>query len=91
MTFQFKLYDANGAGNKLGQDVNKPDVDVIDGYFTAELDFGNVFDGNDRWLEVGVRPGDQSDPCAYSLLSPRQKVTPTPYALQTRGLFVELF
>ena len=70
-------------------DVNKPEVDVIDGYFTVELDFGSVFDGNNRWLEIGVRPGDQSDPCVYSLLSPRQKVTPTPYALQTRGLFVE--
>jgi hypothetical protein len=87
--FQFKLYDANGGGNKLGQDVNMPEIDVIDGYFTAELDFGSVLDGNNRWLDIGVRPGVQNDPCAYSLLSPRQKVTPTPYTLQTRGIFVD--
>lgn len=88
--FQFNLFDANNGGNKLGEDVNKPQVDVIDGYFTAELDFGGVFDGNNRWLEIGVRPGDQSDPCAYSLLSPRQKVTPTPYTLHARSVSAPL-
>jgi hypothetical protein len=83
--FQFKLYDSNGGGNKLGQDVNKPEVDVIDGYFTVELDFGSVFDGNNRWLDIGVRPGDQNDPCVYSVLSPRQKLTPAPYALYAKN------
>ena len=60
--FQFKLFDANSAGNQLGTDINKPDVYVIDGYFTVELDYGNIFDGNNRWLEIGVRPSEQSDP-----------------------------
>ena len=82
--FQFKLFDANSGGNKYGTDVNKPEVDVIDGYFTVELDFGSVFDGNDRWLAIGVRPGIQNDPCVYTFLSPRQKVTPTPYALYAK-------
>ncbi len=85
--FQFKLYDAPDDGIQLDGDVNKPDVDVIDGYFTVELDFGSdVFDGNSVWLEIGVRPGDVND--AYTVLYPRQEVTPTPYALQTRGIFV---
>jgi len=84
--FQFKLYDANvGAGK-----VNVPNVDVIDGYFTVELDFGSdVFDCNAVWLEIGVRPGDQNDPNVYTTLAPRQEVTPVPYALQTRGMFVD--
>jgi hypothetical protein len=82
--FQFKLYDANSAGNKLGTDINKPEADVIDGYFTVELDFGSAFDGNNRWLEIGVRPGEQNDPCVYTFLSPRQKLTPTPYALYAK-------
>jgi hypothetical protein len=78
----FKLYDANVAGNKLGNDVNISEVDIIDGYFTADLDFGGgVFDGNAVWLEAGFRPGEQSDPCAYVVLEPRQQITPTPYAL----------
>lgn len=87
--FQFKLFDAAPDGNQIGGDVNKPDVDVIDAQFTVELDFGNVFDGDARWLEIGVRPGDQNDPCTYTILEPRQEVTPTPYALQTRGIFVD--
>jgi microcystin-dependent protein len=88
--FAFKLYDANVAGSKVGTDVNVADVDVIDAYFTVELDFGSsVFDGNAVWLEIGVRPGEMNDPNGYTTLSPRQEVTPTPYALQTRGIFVD--
>jgi hypothetical protein len=86
--FQFKLYDAqDDEGIQLDGDVNKPDVDVIDGYFTVELDFGcDVFDGNSVWLEIGVRRGDVND--TYVILYPRQEITAVPYALQTRGIFV---
>ena len=83
--FQFKLYDANSDGNQIGGDVNKPDVDVIDAYFTVGLDFGSVFDGNAVWLEIGVRPGELNDPNVYTTLSPRQEVTPTPYALYAQN------
>jgi len=86
--FQFKLFDDPNVviGKKIGGDVNVADLDVIDGYFAVELDFGSgVFDGNERWLEMGVRPGDQNDPNVYTALSPRQKVTPTPYALAIRA------
>lgn len=80
--FQFKLYDANNGGNQIGSDVNKLDIDVIDAYFTVQLDFGtSVFNGNARWLEIGVRPGDQNDPNVYTSLSPRQQLTATPYAI----------
>ena len=78
---QFKLYDAESAGSQVGDDANTPGVDVSDGYFTVELDFGNVFDGNNRWLEIGVRPGELGDPNLYTSLSPRQLIAPTPYAL----------
>ena len=77
--FQFKIYDAESNGTQAGEDVNIPDVDVIDGYFTVELDFGNVFTGEARWLEIGVREGDSND--VFTVLSPRQKITALPYAL----------
>ena len=87
--FQFKLFDDPNVviGQQIGSDVNQPDVDVIDGYFTVELDFGSgVFDGNDRWLEIGVRPGDQNDPNVYTPLSPLQEITPTPYAFSAANV-----
>jgi len=97
--FQFKLYDDPNVavGNQVGSDVNVPAVDVIDGYFTVELDFGSdVFAGDARWLEIGVRPGepngpnvygDLNGPNVYTILEPRQELTPTPYAVyaQTAG------
>jgi hypothetical protein len=85
--FQFKLFDANVAGAQQGGTVDINDLDVIDGYFTVELDFGSeVFDGNAVWLETTVAHADGSDPCT---LRPRQEITPVPYALQTRGIFVD--
>jgi hypothetical protein len=84
---KFRLYDdANTiTGNQVGGDVNKPDVDVIDGYFTVELDFGSdIFVGDSRWLDIGVRPGDSNDPNAFVTLSPRQEVMPTPNALYAK-------
>jgi hypothetical protein len=82
--FQFKLFDADANGNQLGGDANLPDVDVIDGYFTVELDFGSgVFDGNGVWLDVGIRSGELEDPNTFAVLSPRQQLTPTPYAAYT--------
>ncbi|MHC4461190.1 MAG: hypothetical protein ACYS6W_07555 [Planctomycetota bacterium] len=86
---QFKLYDdANTVtGNQVGSDFNTPDVDVIDGYFTVVLDFNapNSFNGNARWLEIGVRPRDPNDLNVYTTLSPRQEATPTPYALYAKS------
>lgn len=80
--FQFRLYDANTDGNQVGNDVNEHNFDVIDGYFTVELDFGSgVFDGDSVWLEIGVRPGEMNDPNAYTVLNPRQQVRPAPYAI----------
>ena len=92
---QFKLYNNILAGIQQGTTIEADDVDVIDGYFTVELDFGSdAFDGFARWLEIGVRPGELEDPNEYTTLSPRKEVTPTPYAIysdKTRGIFVDIF
>jgi hypothetical protein len=78
--FQFKLFDAAAGGNQVGGAVERGDVSLSDGVFTASLDFGSdAFTGQARWLEIGVRPG--SDNGAYTTLSPRQPLTAAPYAL----------
>ncbi len=76
--FQFKLYDVSGGGSPIGA-VSKGNVTVTEGLFTVKLDFGSVFDGTAFWLDTGVRPGSSSG--AYTTLTPRQPLTPTPYAL----------
>jgi hypothetical protein len=89
--FQFKLFDSayEDFSEQQGGDVNRPGVDVIDGYFTVELDFGDVFFTDEaRWLEIGVRPGDSSD--AYETLRPRQRLTGAPYALREQKQIANL-
>ncbi len=73
----------------VGDIITMNDLDVIAGYFTVELDFNSpsAFDGYARWLEISVRPGNSIE--GYTILSPRQEVTPVPYALHTRGVFVD--
>lgn len=79
---EFELYDAEDDGSQVGSAIDINEADVIDGYFTVQLDFGpGVFDGDARWLKIAVRPGEQNDPNVYTTLSPRQEITPTPYAL----------
>jgi len=78
--FQFKLFDDAGAGNPIGSEVVKEDVAVANGLFAVELDFGpGAFNGEARFLEIGVRPGVSTD--AFTPLSPRRPLLAVPYAL----------
>jgi hypothetical protein len=88
--FQFGLFDDPCTGTLQAGTIEVNDLDVIDGYFTAELDFGSdVFNGSQRWLQIEVRAGELEDPAPYTALNPRRQITPAPYALQTRGIFVD--
>lgn len=61
------------------------DLVLSNGLFTVTLDFGAAaFPGNDRWLDIAVRPGTSSG--AYTALTPRQPITSTPYALRAANL-----
>jgi hypothetical protein len=72
----FYLYDAPTNGNQLGN-LGIVSVTVSHGLFTLPLDFGNVFDGNPRWLEISV----QKNGGGFTKLNPRQPVMPAPSAL----------
>lgn len=76
----FTLFDTNSSGSAIAGPLTNSAVAVSNGLFTTTLDFGaGVFTGNARWLEISVRSG--MSPGAYTVLSPRQPLTPTPYAL----------
>lgn len=75
---RFQLYDAPNDGNAIGSPVQRPGVQVTDGLFQVDLDFGaGAFDGGDRFLEIEVNGAP---------LTPRQRVTATPYALLAAGI-----
>ncbi|MHC4559480.1 MAG: hypothetical protein ACYTFW_17960 [Planctomycetota bacterium] len=81
LTFVLYPVPDGPAEGELGL-VMSEDVNIVDGFFTIELEFGSgVFDGNDRWLQIEVRPGELHDPNVYTILTPRQRITPTPYAI----------
>lgn len=81
--FQPTLWDAPNEGTKVAD--NSPPqvvVTVTNGLFVLPLDFGDSFPGSERWLQLEVRTG--SGP--FTTLSPRQKLTPTPYAIAASNL-----
>lgn len=85
--FSFRIYDSATEGALVGSPVGLSHVEVKKGYFTVSLDFGAAaFDGSPRWLEIWVAPYNPFLPLRQTRLSPRQAVTPVPYALCARSL-----
>lgn len=76
---RFTVYDAVSGGSVAGSALTNAATPVTNGLFTVMLDFGSgVFTGSARWLDIGVRTNGGG---AFTTLSPRQKLTPTPYAV----------
>ena len=94
--FQFTLWcDETGtdAEFQLGETISFAALEVINGLFSAEMDFGqfdiranggpvqdcvDAFDGFERWLQIETRcPSGGGD---YTTLAPRHHVTSAPYA-----------
>ena len=79
---QFAIYDAASGGIKQAPFLTNSATAVSNGLFTVSLDFGNVFPGVPRWLDIGVRTNGGG---AFTLLTPRQALTATPYAVFAGG------
>ena len=80
--FTFALFNASSGAGQAGGTLTDLAVGVTNGSFSVLLDFGANFPGADRWLEVSVRTNGGG---AYTTLAPRQKLTPTPYAIYAGG------
>lgn len=81
----FTVYDStNEPGTIVAGPLTNSVVGVSNGLFTVTLDFGSgVFDGNPRWLEIGVRTNGSG---SFTTLSPRQAFLPAPYAIAAGNL-----
>ena len=81
--FSFGLYDALAGGSQVGTTILVLNHEVNDGYFTVVLDFGiKIFTGEARWMAIGLRPNGVP---MWTPLTPRQELTPSPYAIYTEG------
>jgi hypothetical protein len=78
---RFAIYDStNSPGTLIAGPLTNSATAVSNGLFTVNLDFGpGVFIGPARWLDIGVRTNGSAG--AFTVLSPRQPLTPTPYAI----------
>jgi hypothetical protein len=79
--FEFTIYNAETGGSAVVSPFNAEDVAVTEGAFAVDINVyspADVFEGNERWIEVGVRPGNSIG--SYETLTPRQPIRATPYA-----------
>jgi hypothetical protein len=80
---QFALWDSLSGGTQIGSTQTVSGVSVNNGIFTVTLDFGaNALPGASRFLEISARV---SGAVSFTLLSPRQQITSTPYAVRSLG------
>jgi trimeric autotransporter adhesin len=81
---RFEIHDSLSGGNAVSGAHTNLATMVSNGLFTVLLDFdAGVFDGAERWLEIGVRTNGGS---IFATLAPRQKITATPYAITAGNL-----
>jgi len=86
--FRFTAWDLDNNGMQVGPQVDVT-ADVVDGFYAAYIDFGpGPFSTNQaRWLEIAVRFPAGSG--SFVTLTPRQRITATPFSTATRGLTVD--
>jgi len=82
---RFRLYDTPSGGPQTGPVICFNDLQVTNGTFTTQLDYGQVFASTGaRFLEIEVRQNTtedcDTDPATYTILSPRQLITAAPRA-----------
>ena len=78
--FEIKLYNASTGGAPIGTRT-RLNVPVTNGVFIVKLDFaGAAFNGDDRFLEIGVRLAGGG---GYQQLLPRQQINHVPYSIRS--------
>src|SRR5260370_42638850 len=82
----FALFDTAQGGNEIAGPIIVGPVYVTNGLFSVILGFSEsaAFNGSPRWLEVRVI--GENEPAPATLLSPRQPLLPTPYAITAANL-----
>lgn len=74
----FSLYPTSIGGSAVAGPVTNSAVNVTNGLFATTVNFGNIFAGASNWMEIAVSTNGAN---TFITLSPRQQLTPAPYAL----------
>ncbi|HQU84885.1 MAG TPA: hypothetical protein PKY59_17230 [Pyrinomonadaceae bacterium] len=84
---QFQMFDTENGGAAQSDLITIENVQVTNGIFTVSLFLGASLTGNQkaRFLQIGVRPGVSTD--AFSILTPRQPITDSPFAVNAQRAF----
>ena len=78
------MFNTNSGGAAVAGPVATNGVIVTNGLFTVLIDFGSgVFTGTNYWLEIGV---ETNGAARSPRLTPRQQLTPTPYAIYAESV-----
>ncbi|MBU6411913.1 MAG: hypothetical protein KGS45_00425 [Planctomycetes bacterium] len=80
---QFSLFGVATGGTKIGDTQCADNVTVTNGRFTVVLDFGNTFDGTDRFLAIDLRADTGlacDDSSGFATFTQRAQVTIAPHA-----------
>ena len=89
--FTFTLYDAPTVGNVIGTPIKQPLLVGNGGLFTTDLDFGQIFNGTQYWLDIQVGTTTLNE----QALASRQPINAVPvaqFALNTPpGTFAEFY
>ena len=88
---RFILYDSPTGGSQVGSTWYADNHPIENGLLNTILDFGAAaFNGGERYLEIAVRAGsvDDSnhDDGTYTKLSPRQRITSSPYSILAKNV-----
>jgi hypothetical protein len=78
--FEFTVFDGVLGGVPVAPPLLLTNVLVTNGVFSVRLNFGNVFPGASRFLEIKVRDAGGE---TFSTLTPRQAVSSSPYAIRS--------
>lgn len=80
----FTVFASNTGGIPQTGTVTNIATGTTNGLFSAMIDFGpGAIIGATNWLEIGVRTNGGSN---FTTLSPRQQLTPTPFAITAEGV-----
>jgi len=85
--FEFSLWSEATGGTQIDDEIVHEAVKVVAGTFQVSLDFSAAALNGTRWLAIAIRrPTGVGD---FVPIPPRQKITSSPYSLQTRGIVVD--